>query len=90
MRSSRLFWAVMLVGFGFALLANNLGIISVNIWRFFWPVFLIGLGVWFLIGTATGTGEVEMVEGSVDLDDSESASIVVKHGAGRIGTDRNR
>jgi len=84
MRSSRLFWAVMLVGFGFALLANNLGIITVNIWRFFWPVFLIGLGVWFLIGTATGTGDVEMVEGSVDLDDSESASIVVKHGAGKL------
>jgi len=86
MRSSRLFWAVMLVGFGFALLAFNLGIITVNIWRFFWPVFLIGLGVWFLIGTATGTGtgDLEMVEGSVDLDDSESASIVVKHGAGKL------
>ena len=84
MRSSRLFWAVMLVGFGFALLANNLGIITVNIWRFFWPVFLIGLGVWFLIGTAAGPRELEMVEGSVDLDDSESASIVVKHGAGKL------
>ena len=84
MRSSRLFWAVMLVGFGFVLLANNLGIITVNVWRFFWPVFLIGLGIWFLIGTATGSMEVEMVEGSVDLDDSESASIVVKHGAGKL------
>lgn len=84
MRSSRLFWAIMLVGFGFVLLANNLGIVTVNVWRFFWPVFLIGLGIWFLIGTATGPRELEMVEGSVDLDDSESASIVVKHGAGRL------
>jgi hypothetical protein len=84
MRSSRLFWAVMLVGFGFVLLANNLGIITVNVWRFFWPVFLIGLGVWFLIGTVTGTPELEMIEGSVDLDDSKSASIVVKHGAGKL------
>ncbi|MCK5794944.1 MAG: hypothetical protein KAH12_09560 [Anaerolineales bacterium] len=84
MRSSRLFWAVMLVGFGFVLLANNLGIITVNVWRFFWPVFLIGLGIWFLIGTAVGTGDLEMVAGSVDLDDSERASIVVKHGAGKL------
>ena len=84
MRSSRLFWAVMLVGFGFIILANNLGIITVNIWRFFWPIFLIGLGIWFLIGTAIDTGDLEMVEGSVDLDDCKSASIVVKHGAGRL------
>lgn len=84
MRSSRLFWAVMLVGFGFVLLANNLGIITVNVWRFFWPVFMIGLGIWFLIGTAVGTGDVEMFAGSVDLDDSERASIVVKHGAGKM------
>ena len=84
MRSSRLFWAVMLVGFGFVLLANNLGIITVNVWRFFWPIFLIGLGIWFLIGTAVGTGDLEMVAGSVDLDDSDRASIVVKHGAGKL------
>jgi len=84
MRSSRLFWAVMLVGFGFVLLANNLGIITVNVWRFFWPIFLIGLGIWFLIGTAVGTDNLEMVAGSVDLDDSERASIVVKHGAGKL------
>ena len=84
MRSSRMFWAVLLVGFGFALLANNLGIIDINIWRLFWPAFLIVLGVWFLIGTATGKGEVEMLEGSVDLNDSQSASIVVKHGAGKL------
>jgi len=84
MRSSRLFWAVMLVGFGFVLLANNLGIISVNVWRFFWPVFLIGLGIWFLIGTATGQKDFEVMDGSVDLDDAKSAAITVKHGAGRL------
>jgi hypothetical protein len=84
MRSSRLFWAIMLVGFGFVLLANNLGIMNVNIWRFFWPVFLIGLGIWFLIGTTTSSGMMEMLDGSVDLDDSERASILVKHGAGQF------
>jgi len=84
MRSSRLFWAVMLVGFGFVLLANNLGIISVNVWRFFWPVFLIGLGIWFLIGTTMGQKDFEVLEGSVALDDAKSAAITVKHGAGRL------
>ena len=84
MRSNRLFWAIMLVGFGFILLFNNLGIINVNVWGLFWPAFLIVLGIWFLIGTATGKSEVEMVDGSVDLEDAESASIVIKHGAGRM------
>lgn len=84
MRSNRLFWAIILVGFGFILLFNNLGIIHVNVWGLFWPVFLIVLGIWFLIGTATGKSDLEMVAGSVDLEDSESASIVVKHGAGKL------
>lgn len=84
MRSNRMFWALMLVLFGFALLGSNLGIITVNVWRFFWPVFLIALGVWFLVGTAMGPKDMEVHPGSVDLDDAKSASITVKHGAGRL------
>ncbi len=84
MRSNRIFWALILVLFGFVLLANNIGIFSINVWRFFWPVFLIVLGVWFLVGTAMGPAEVEMLEGSVDLNDAKSASVTVKHGAGRL------
>jgi len=84
MRSNRMFWALILVLFGFALLASNLGIITVNVWRFFWPVFLIALGVWFLVGTAMGPKDMEVLAGSVDLDDAKSASITVKHGAGRL------
>ena len=87
MRSNRIFWALILVLFGFVLLANNLGIISVNIWRFFWPVLLIVLGVWFLVGTAMGPADVELLSGSVDLEDAKSASVTVKHGAGRLVLD---
>jgi hypothetical protein len=84
MRSNRVFWALMLVLFGFVLLASNLGFINVNVWRFFWPVLLIALGVWFLIGTTMGPQEMDALEGSVDLEDAKSASVTVKHGAGRL------
>jgi len=84
MRSNRLFWALILVLFGFVLLASNLGLITVNVWQFFWPILLIVLGIWFLIGTAMGPNQMDIIAGSVDLDDAKSASITVKHGAGRL------
>ena len=87
MRTNRIFWAVVLVGAGFLLLANNLGIFNVNIWRLFWPSVLVILGIWFLVGTASGTGDFVMEEGSVALGDAESASITVKYGAGRLELD---
>lgn len=87
MRKNRIFWAVVLVAAGFLLLLNNLGLFNINLWNLFWPTLLIVLGVWFLIGTATGTGEFVMEEGSVDLGDAESASITVKYGAGRLEMD---
>ena len=87
MRTNRIFWAVILVAAGFLLLANNLGIFTVNIWRLFWPAMLIILGVWFLVGTAAGTSEFVMEESSVDLGDAKNASIAVKYGAGRLRLD---
>lgn len=87
MRTNRIFWAVILVAAGFLLLANNLGLFSVNLWRLFWPTLLVVLGVWFLIGTTTRTGEYVVEEASVNLGDAESASILVKYGAGRLKLD---
>lgn len=87
MRTNRIFWAVVLVCAGFLLLLNNLGLFNVNVWKFFWPTLLVVLGVWFLVGTARGTGEFVMEEGSVDLGDAERASITVKYGAGRMELD---
>ena len=40
MRTSRMFWAILLVGMGFLFLANNLGLVSIDVWGLFWPVFL--------------------------------------------------
>jgi hypothetical protein len=79
-----LFWAVILVALGFLFLANNLGLIAVNVWSLFWPVFLILLGVWFLVGSQRGGQDVKIVSGSVDLGDAARAGITIKHGAGRL------
>lgn len=87
MRKNRIFWAVILVAAGFLLLANNLGLFNINLWRLFWPTMLVILGVWFLVGTATGTGEFVMEESSVDLGKAKNASITVKYGAGRLRMD---
>jgi hypothetical protein len=87
MRTNRIFWAVVLVAAGFLFLLNNLGIFNINLWNLFWPTLLIVLGIWFLVGTATGTAEFEMEEGSVDLEGAESASLTVKYGAGRMRLD---
>jgi len=84
MRSNRVFWAVILVGLGFLFLANNLGLMSLNVWSLFWPGLLILLGIWFLIGTTRGTSGLVMESGSIDLEGAAKASIVVKHGAGRL------
>jgi hypothetical protein len=84
MRSSRIFWATLLVGMGFLFLANNLGLFTINVWSLFWPVFLILLGIWFLIGTTRGTSDLVMEEGSIDLQDAKRASVKVKHGAGML------
>jgi hypothetical protein len=87
MRRNRIFWAVILVAAGFLLLFNNLGLFNINLWRLFWPTILIILGVWFLVGTASGTGEFVMEESSVDLGDAKNASITFKYGAGRLTLD---
>ncbi len=84
MRSNRVFWAAILVGLGFLFLANNLGLMSLNVWSLFWPGVLILLGIWFLIGTRRGTSGLVMESGSIDLEGASKASVVVKHGAGRL------
>jgi hypothetical protein len=84
MRSSRIFWAVLLVGLGLLFLANNLGLMSLDVWSLFWPAFLILLGIWFLVGTARGKSDLVLEEGSIDRGDATRASVTVKYGAGRL------
>ena len=83
MRTNRMFWAILLVGLGFLFLANNLGLMSVNVWGLIWPAFLILLGISFLIGRGRGS-DLVLEEGSIDLEGAEGASVTVKHGAGKL------
>jgi len=84
MRTNRMFWAILMVGLGFLFLANNLGLMSVNVWGLIWPVFLILLGISFLLGKTQGSGETVLEPGSVDLEGAERATVTIKHGAGKL------
>jgi hypothetical protein len=79
-----MFWAILLVGLGFLFLANNLGLMSVNVWGLIWPAFLILLGISFLLGNVRGSEEMVLEEGSIDLEGAEGATVTVKHGAGKL------
>ncbi|MCJ7718214.1 MAG: cell wall-active antibiotics response protein [Anaerolineales bacterium] len=86
MRSNRMFWAILLIGLGFLFLANNLGLMSINVWGLIWPAFLILLGISFLMRNARGSEELVLEEGSIDLEGAEGALVTVKHGAGKLVT----
>ena len=87
MRTSRMFWAILLVGLGFLFLANNLGLRSRNVWSMIWPVFLILLGISFLLGSSGGPAGMVLEEGTVPLEGAEGAKVIVKHGAGKLTVD---
>ena len=84
MRTNRMFWAILMVGLGFLFLANNLGLMSVNVWGLIWPAFLIMLGISFLMGKTWGSEEMVLEEGSINLEGAERATVTVKHGAGKL------
>ena len=84
MRTNRMFWAILMVGLGFLFLANNLGLMSVNVWGLIWPAFLIMLGISFLLGKTRGSEEMVLEEGSINLEGAERATVTVKHGAGKL------
>ena len=87
MRTNRMFWAILLVGLGFLFLANNLGLMSINVWSLIWPAFLILLGISFLLGSSKSSTEMVLEEGTVPLEGAEGAKVIVKHGAGKLTVD---
>lgn len=89
MRRSRVFWALILVLFGFLFLLRNFEIINVNVWSLFWPTFLILLGIWFIWGSLSRTPPVKSKQASIPLEGAEEARIHVKHGAGRLRVAEN-
>ncbi len=86
MRSGRIFWGLIAILAGIALLMNTLGLIRVNFWAIFWPGLLIAAGLWFLIAPRfvrdLPEGEVEKI--NLPLGNIQSADIELEHGAGRL------
>ncbi|NOH10960.1 MAG: hypothetical protein HND51_04865 [Chloroflexi bacterium] len=92
MRSSRLFWAIILLGGGSLLLLNNLNIIDINFGILF-AFFLILLGV-FTMFIRRDSSEGSESQVSVSREGVSSASLHFEHGAGQLlisgGADKDK
>ncbi len=84
MRSSRMFWGIVLAAVGTILLLQNLGIVSASFWPIFWALLIILAGVWILLGPVLSKRDAEIQPLSIPLEGTNEAEIVLKHGAGRI------
>lgn len=84
MKRSSVFWGSVIVLLGALLLASNLNVFQVNVWKFFWPALIILAGVWFLMKTSSKNQPVETVSSNVPLEGATDAEIEFNHGAGRL------
>ena len=83
MRSSVVFWALVLILVGVLLLLGNLGIVSVS-WNLIWPLLVVAAGVWFLWGALAKPDRVEVREAAIPLEGAKRARVRISHGAGRL------
>jgi hypothetical protein len=76
-------WGIILLLVGLLLLLSNLGVIAVDIWSAIWAVLLIvvGLGMLWSVVSAPGAAGEEV---RIPLEGASSASLSVRHGAGRL------
>lgn len=81
MRRSTLFWGVVLILIGIALLAGNL--FEIDIWDILWPALLILFGIWVLFG-AFFRGRRAEENITVPLDGAIYGRVQINHGAGRL------
>lgn len=84
MRSSRLFWGLVLAAAGVILLLQNMGVLPGSFWMVLWPFMLILIGAWILLGPVIGRGEWKTEQVSIPLNGANEAEVRLKHGAGRI------
>lgn len=84
MRSSSIFWGVILLLVGSVLLLDNLGLLGdLDAWGIIWPVALILLGAYMLLGLLLRR-PAKMEQVSIPLEGAGSAYLKVRHGAGRL------
>lgn len=84
MRRNSLFWGLVIIVAGIFLLLDNLGVLNVNVWGLIWPAAIIVLGIWFIWGRLSKSPEAVMQELTIPLENATSASVTIKHGAGRL------
>ncbi len=83
MRRNSVFWGLVIVLVGVALLLNNL-LPGVNVHLYLWPGLLILAGLWFLLAPAWRRGRVEVQPVSIPLGNIQSAELRLQHGAGKL------
>ena len=83
MTTWRLFWGIILIGIGFLLLADNLGLVDFN-FAFIWPLALILLGIFVLLGPRLGGGNADMEHIALPLEGANEAQVSIEHGAGQL------
>lgn len=74
-------WGLLLVVFGMLLLLNTTGLLNFNVWEIIWPIALIFLGAWVLFSS---NSKFESEEIHIPLENTKTAAIEVKHGAGPL------
>lgn len=84
MKRSSVFWGSVIILLGAILLASNLNVFQVNVWKFFWPALIVLAGVWFLMRSSFKNQPVETVAYNIPLEGATDAEIEFNHGAGRL------
>lgn len=84
MRSSTIFWGLVLVLIGGLLLVDNLGLLppGLNVWAIFWSLVLVMLGLSLLVRNLNRGVRHEAVR--EPLDGAQRATLRFKHGAGEL------
>lgn len=85
MRTSSVFWGIVVLLAGLLLLGSNMGLLPINSWAMIWPLFLIAAGLWFLVMPRLNRDADYPVEHyTLPLEGASSATIKLEHGGGKL------
>ena len=81
MRRNQLFWGLVLMVFGVALLLGN--VFEFNVWDYLWPLIFIALGAWILWGTMRRPNFASETL-VIPFEGGERARIKLQYGGGKL------
>jgi hypothetical protein len=85
MKRSELFWGLALVVVGALLLLDR--VLNVSLWRFVGPLLLIAVGLWVVMGSRRGGGELVAEERVIPLESDGLVTMRIKYGLGEMELD---